>query len=210
MAITIKVDGMAGMKADIQALGPKARSALAFALNGTANDAQTKVKASLRGKFTLRRDTFVQNTIYRQPSVDFATKHELRAALRVNPARDFLAQHEEGGQKTARSGGMVAIPTKTLKPSTMTVVPKRLRPSGLRSDMRVRKITENGKTWLVRTKESGRGKGRKTSTEFLYQLKRSVPLRPRLSFIETATREIDRSWKRQAVLAINFAFETWR
>lgn len=207
MSITVKVTGTATVNQLIRELGPKARSALAYALNQTANDVQTKIQAGLRSRFTLRRDTFVQRTIYRQPGVDFATKDELRAGVRVHPTRDFLAQHEEGGQKAARDGGMVAIPLKAVQPSPLVVVPKRLRPSGMREDQRVSKVVLPTGTFLVRHTKS---KGKEGRSEFLYELKRSVPLRPRLGFIRTSEETINRVYQRQALLALDYALSNWR
>ena len=204
----IRVTGTVEVNKALRELGPKARSALAYALNQTANDVQGKIQAGLRSRFTLRRDTFVQRTIYRQPSVDFATKDELRAGVRVHPERNFLAQHEDGGQKTARDGGMVAIPLKAVQPSPALVVPTRLRPSGMRNDRRVSKVVLPTGTFLVRHTKGTKSKAARS--EFLYELKRSVPLRPRLGFLETSEKTVNRVYQRQALLALDYALSNWR
>jgi hypothetical protein len=175
-------------------IGRQAPFAMAKTLNATANAAQTAVRLGLTKKqaFTLRRPDFVLRTIYRQPGHDFATKANLRAAVRVHPERDFLAQHEEAGRKVPTSGRSVAIPLEAVKPSEGSVVPRRLRPSALRSNAQVRRITTPSGDYLVRNVR-GRGRGglRGWRTEFLYRLQPSVPLRGRLGFVRTASDTID-------------------
>ena len=206
----IKVTGTVEVNKAMRELGPKTRRALAFALNETANDVQQKIQAGLMSRFTLRRADFVKKTIYRQPTVDFADRngYELRAAVRVHPERNFLAQHEEGGQKTARSGGMVAIPLPAVQPSPSIVVPHSKRPSGMRNDKRVSKVVLPTGTFLVRHTKGSRSKAGRT--EFLYQLKRSVPLRPRLGFLDTAEKTVNRVYQRQAIMALDYALNNWR
>ena len=206
----IKVTGTVEVNKALRELGPKARRALSYALNQTANDVQFSIQAGLQARFTLRRPDFVKRTIYRQPSVDFADRqgNELRAAVRVNPERNFLAQHEEGGYKTARDGGMVAIPLPSVQPSPSTVVPKRLRPSGMKNDRRVSKVVLPQGTFLVRHTQGRSGMGARS--EFLYELKKSVPLRPRLGFLDTAEKSVNKTYQRNALLALDYALAYWR
>lgn len=208
MQITVK--GTVEVNKAMRELGPKSRRALAYALNETANDVQQKIQSGLMSRFTLRRADFVKKTIYRQPSVDFADRngYELRAAVRVNPERNFLAQHEEGGTKTARDGGMVAIPLPAVQPSPSIVVPRSKRPSGMRNDRRVSKVVLPSGTFLVRHVQGSRN--RTARTEFLYELKRSVPLRPRLGFLDTAEKTVNKVYQRQAIMALDFALANWR
>ena len=205
MQIQIKVTGSDALRAELQRIGRQAPYAMSLALNATANEAQTAIRGGLSA-FTLRRKTFVENTIYRQRGVDFATKTKLEATVRVNPARDFLAQHEDGGQKTARVGTHVAIPLPSVQPDRTAVVPRRLRPAALRTNGQVRKIVTPNGVFLVRNRP-GKGKGRLDGwrTEFLYELKRSVPLRPRLGFHVHAQKAIDASFQRHALNGIDRA-----
>lgn len=211
MKIGAEIRGMPDVRKALSEIGRQAPYALSVGLNAAANDAQRAIQDSLASRFTVRRAQFVRNTIFRQRGVDFATKANLRAVVRVNPERDFLVQHEEGGQKVAMSGTHVAIPLPTIKPTAATVVPKRLRPGALRGTGQIRKITTNSGTFLVRNRP-GRGKGQLTGwrTEFLYQLKRSVPLRPRLGFIDTASRTVDATLVRRVLEGIDRAMASAR
>lgn len=204
MQINLKVTGTDAVRAELQRIGRQAPFAMSLALNNTANEAQRAIKDSLSSRFTLRRKGFVENTIYRQKGVDFATKTHLQASIRVNPARNFLAQHEEGGSKTPMSGTNVAIPLAAVQPDRGTVIPKRLRPSGLRMNGQVRKVVTPNGTFLVRNRP-GKGRGQLDGwrTEFLYKLKRSVPIKPRLQFRDTATKAINDSFVRHALLGID-------
>ena len=189
--------------ADIKKQAPFAMS---LALNRTANAAQTEIRSGLSA-FTLRRKEFVERTIFRTRGVDFATKAKLQASVRVNPARDFLAQHEEGGQKAPVSGQHVAVPLPAVQEAAgQPVIPKRLRPSGLRLNGQVRKVVTPSGVFLVRNR-LGKGRGRLEGwrTEFLYSLKKSVPIRPRLRFHENAQKAIDNQFVVIALKAIDEA-----
>jgi hypothetical protein len=212
MKITINVQGSAEVRAMLTAIGRQAPFAMSQTLNHVANVAQQATKDSLAGRFTLRRADFVRNTIYRQRGVDWATKAKLQAVIRVNPARDFLAQHEEGAQKVPISGTNVAIPLPAVREAAGgAVIPKRLRPSGLRLSPQVRKVVTPHGTFLVRNRP-GKGKGRLDGwrTEFLYKLKRSVPVRPRLAMRATSEKAIDASFERLALVNIEQAIRTAR
>lgn len=205
MDIQIKVTGTNAVRDELRRIGRQAPFAMSVALNNTANDAQKAIRGGLSA-FTLRRKTFVENTIYRKPGQDFATKTKLVATVRVNPERDFLAQHEEGGDKRPRSGANVAIPLPAVQPDRSVVIPRRLRPSGLRTNGQVRKVVTPAGTFLVRNRP-GKGKGRLEGwrTEFLYLLKPVVRVRPRLSFHANATKAIDASFARHALAGIDRA-----
>lgn len=211
MHITLKTHGADKVTNLMRSIGKQAPFAMAKTLNDLANAAQSEVKSSLDGRFSLRRSEFVKNTIFRQRGTDFATKTKLQATIRTHPERNFLAQHEEGGRKTAVSGTNVAIPLPAVKPTEATVVPKRLRPSAMIRNGQVRKVKTANGIWLVRNRP-GKGKGRLDGwrTEFLYRLKRDVPLRPRLAMRETASKTIDSAFVRLALLNIENAVRTAR
>ena len=210
MSKPITITGHAEVSAALKAIGRQAPFAMSQTLNHVANEAQRAVKDSLSSRFTLRRKGFVENTIYRNAE-DKATKTKFQARVRVNPERNFLGQHEEGGRKTPQSGSNVAIPLPAVQPSPSTVIPKRLRPSGLRLNGQVRKVVTPNGTFLVRNRP-GKGKGRLEGwrTEFLYELKPSVALRPRLSMRDTSEKAIDASFVRIAMVNIDSAINTAR
>ena len=206
MNITIETKGLtgAGSVTDaMRAIGRQAPFAMVKTLNAVANEAQTSIRKGMN-QFTFRRRPFVEKTIYRDKATDFATKAHLSAIVRVNPGRDFLAQHEEGGHKTPRSGRSVAIPLPAVQEAAGNgVIPTRLRPSGLRTNGQVRKVVTPSGTYLVRNRP-GRGRGGLSGwrTEFLYKLKQSVPIRPRLNFHTNAAKAIDASFERIAMAQI--------
>jgi hypothetical protein len=196
--ITLEAKNVEPVQQALNTIAKSARFATAKALNRTANDVQTAIRDGLASAFQIRRAVFVQRTIYRDRATDFAGKAQLKAAVRVDPRRDFLAQHEEGGRKTPRAGRTVAIPLPAVQPDRALVVPRRLRPSQLKGD--VRRVTTPAGDFLVRNRP-GRGGGGRAGwrTEFLYRLKASVPLRPRLKFHETAQKTLDARWVPNAI-----------
>lgn len=211
MDLKVTVTGSDAVREELQRIGRQAPFAMSLALNHTANEAQRQIRTGLAG-FTLRRKDFVERTIYRNRSTDFSTKQKFSATVRIinkpdakGRIPDFLAQHEDGGQKTARSGSTVAIPMQAvLDAAGGPVIPKRLRPSGLRLNPQVRKVVTPSGVFLVRNR-LGKGKGRLDGwrTEFLYRLKPSVPIRPRLRFHQNAERAINESYERIALNAID-------
>lgn len=211
MRVTLQTSGSEAVRAELANIGRQAPFAMSLGLNAIANEAQQAIQGSLQGRFTLRRALFVQRTVYRDKRLDFATKTHLQAAVRINPERDFLAQHEEGGRKAPVSGRNLAIPLPAVQPVATAVIPRKLRPSAMRMDSQVRKVTTPAGTFLVRNRP-GRGRGGTTGwrTEFLYRLKPQVPLRPRLQFIATAERVINASWDRHLMAGIERALRTAR
>jgi hypothetical protein len=203
--ITLRVDGASGLRKALDDIGRKAPRAMALSLNRLADDVQAEVKKGLASRFTVRRSAFVQNTIFRKGD-DFATNTRLRAQVRVNPDRNFLAKFEEGGRKGPRSGTSVAIPLEAVKPTPMTVVQARMRPAALRMNQQVRKITTPAGTFLVKNRP-GRGKGQMTGwrTEFLYKLRPSVPIRPRLDMHSTALRVVSSRAKEVLMMGVDAA-----
>jgi hypothetical protein len=193
------------MLADLRTGAP---AAVALACNKLADTVQAEVRRSLSGSFTLRRQLFVERTIYRNKGTDFArwNQRPIQAVVRVNPERNFLAQHEEGGTKTAASGTNVAIPLQGVRPTATEVVPKRMRPAQLRTNTQVRKVVTPNGTFLVRNRPgTGKGKTLGWRTEFLYKLKRSVPLRPRLGMVDTFSRVVDRGAITEMMAALEVA-----
>jgi len=87
--VKVTITGDTAVKQYLREIGRQAPFALSTALNATANSVQKAVKQSLRDRFTLRQRTFVENTIYRDKSTDFASKTKFQAVVRVNPDRDF-------------------------------------------------------------------------------------------------------------------------
>lgn len=132
----IKVDGMVELNELVAQLPRKTLFAVSMGMNRTMDEAQDAIRKRAASKFTLRRKTFVEQTIWRRPGLwphgDFANKDNPHsAAVRVNPDRDFLAKFEEGGSKRPRGGGVggagdkdraLAVPVGA-RPSKGAVVP---------------------------------------------------------------------------------------
>ncbi len=197
------------------------------AINKTVDSAQAAIKTSLPSDFTLRQATFIQNTIYRQPGQDFATKANLVGSVRVNPARDFLAKFEDGGEKRSISGRSLAIPVMRLDAPNIIigrsdplnikrimssiqafggrVVTPRLR----KGQLRVKQI---GSAFLIKTargtfvvERTGPGAG---DTKLLYKFEGEVPIQPQLHFEDTAMAAALASFEQNFNDAIDYAMAT--
>ena len=190
--------------ADLRSGAP---GAVALACNKLADGVQAEVRKGLPSAFTLRRKPFIEQSIYRNKSTDFARYNQrpIQATVRINPERDYLAKHEDGGLKTPRSGQFVAIPLKPVRPVFSQVVRDKWRIGTLKTDPNVRKLTTPAGTFLVRDVK-GRGKAnRGARTDFLYVFRRSVPLKPRLRMLETFSRVVDKDAVPQMMRAIDAA-----
>jgi hypothetical protein len=163
-------------------VGPKARYAASLGINRTLNEAQDAIRAGITERFTLRRKDFILRTIYRKPGEDWATKDNLRGAVRVNPEQNFLAKFEEGGLKTPRSGRALAVPV-DVRRNKADIIPR---------NQSVRALLASGKAFihnnlvLQRTGSKARGFG----LTLLYIFKPSVHLNVPLKFVETGIKTI--------------------
>lgn len=205
----MKVEGAEEINALLAKLPANAKYGAALGMNRTMDEAQAKVKAGLSGKFTLRRKSFIENTIYRKPGQDFATKDKLEARIQVNPERDFLAKFEEGGDK-GPTRGRKALGVPVLggaRPTKGAVVPERMKlktlffgQQGLLSQASavfgakrkgVRKgllkasaannvAVLNGKVYRIE------GTKRNPKLKLLWVFKKAVRVRPVLKFADTA------------------------
>lgn len=190
----------------LQRVSDQAPFAISKAVNAVANHGQQAIRENIKSKFTLRRETFVLNTV-KIERADRATKTKLDATIRIDPTRDFLAKHEAGGIKTARDGRSIAIPTEHVRRNKSDIVPKAQRPRVLldsKSALKGRIFKTD--TGILRT--LGRGKARVTN--LLYALVRSVRITPRLGFVVTATKEIQSTWKGEMTSAFIEAERTAR
>lgn len=202
MTNPITVTGDDAVRKQLHEIGRQAPFALATALNGVANAAQKGIRENMADKFAFRRRNFVESTIYRNKSTDFATKTKLSATVRVHPERDFLAKHEEGGAKTPQSGNSIAIPSVAVRRNKADVIPRGQRPAALVGKKGVFRLGN------VIYQSSGRGKRKRRTA--LYLLRRSVRIAPRLEFVQTAVRTITAQWVPIAMSAIDKALQTAR
>ena len=208
---TMKLEGADEVNALLAKLPANARYGAALGMNRTMDEAQAEIRRGLSGKFTLRRKSFVENTIYRKPGEDWATKDKLEARVQVNADRDQLAKFEEGGDKRPRSGKALGVPViGGARPTKGAVVPEKFKlktlffsQQGLLSQARSiagakkrsgrnallkasakKYVSMNGKVFeIIGTKRAPRLK-------LLWVFRPSVRIAPKLRFAETGKRVI--------------------
>jgi len=227
IALDVDIQNLVPLASEIAGLRSQVPYAASVAINQTLDSAQAAIRQTLPGEFTLRRETFISQTIYIAPK-DRARKDNLVGTVRVNPARDFLAKFEVGGEKTGRAGHSLAIPI--LRTTDKTLIIKRGDPLSLRSVMsaidaghgllqrgqRGRKIgpTKRVKGTSVYLVKSAKGtfviQRTGESTRVLYAFERTVPIPGSLHFDETAMKAALASWETNAEAAIARAIATMR
>lgn len=163
-------------KAWVKQAGDQLPFAASVGLNRTADEIQVAIRQTLDNKFTLRRKTFIERTIYRKPGEDFASKTKLQARVRVNDERDVLSKFERGGEKRPRQGRALVIPI-DVKRNKSDIVPK---------SQSVRALLDSGKAFV----RNGRvwqevGRGRRKTLRLAYIFKDFVRLPASLGFAET-------------------------
>ncbi|MFN2316954.1 MAG: hypothetical protein ABR551_14220 [Gemmatimonadales bacterium] len=174
----------AEVEAALKAIPGKAHFGASMGLNRTANEIQDEIRGGLASRFTLRRADFVKKTIYRKPGEDFASKTNLKAAVRIHDDRNFLAKFEKGGRKTPISGKALAIPQGGVRRNKSDIVTK---------SQSVRSLIESGKAFVKGDavfQRTGRGKKRRPILAYLFR--RSVPIPASLGFEDVARRVADR------------------
>lgn len=175
----------------------QARYAAMQTVNDLANDFQRAEQEGVRQRFTLRQPRFILNTIKRERA-DWATRDNLRAAVRIDPQRDQLARHEEGGEKTSIQGKpYVAVPSPELRRTKRGLIPRRLYPSAFKPFVDLPSGITKGqqRSFIVPTDNGNRlliQRTGKRTTKARYLFVPSVTIPPRLEFEQTA-REVARS-----------------
>jgi hypothetical protein len=108
-SLDVTTDDKSGIAGYISGLRSQLPFATAVAINDTINQVQTAVQKTLSAEFTLRRESFIKQSVFIGPS-DRATKDRLAGTVRIDPSRNFLAKFEDGGQKTSVTGKSLPIP----------------------------------------------------------------------------------------------------
>jgi hypothetical protein len=155
-------------------------------LNNTAEDVQAEQQEHIARKFTLRRPTFILNTVKINRG-DFATKDNLRAIVRIDPDRDVLSKFEDEGRRRRCSlVHAIAIPIEA-KRSKNDIVANNMRPRALqltqiflqrRSKNRRRteaNLHDSEARWIRRDIPTS-GPWQRSSIHLLFKLKVTVPL----------------------------------
>lgn len=203
--IQIKVDSSEALTY-LQQVSQQAPFAISLALNKVGPHAQENIRNHARRTFTLRRETFVLNTI-KINREDRATKTRQSTIVRIDPERNFLAKFEDAGQKTARDGGSVAVPTEHVRRGKTDIIAKAQRPRALLDSKAAMggRIVKTDKVIVV-----FKGRGRMAITKILYVLRRVVPIRPRLRFQVMAIEAVQRTWRDEMTAAFIKAEQTAR
>jgi hypothetical protein len=206
-------------------LGSQMPFIAAKTLNITANKSQDAIQAALPSEFNIRRKTFIENTIYRGRA-DFATKDNLVAAVRVNPARDFLAKFEDGGEKHSIDGVSLAVPVQRMNVPNLII--GRGDPRAVKKVMAL--IAEQGGKQIGPFKRRGAKRAAQQSfflvhsrkgqtlvmqrdagtVRVLYAFEKSVPIKPQLHFEEIAMKRAVETFDESLTEAIEYAIATMR
>lgn len=149
-------------------LDKQVRFALAMALTTTAQDAQTAIRDSLQGTFTIRNR-------WTEPSNKFGVKvkpaKKDNLIAQVGTDADWLTLHEEGGIKTPQ-GHFIAIPTKNVRRSKKQIVQKGQRPRALMGKRDFLITTKAGRVVLFQ--RTGRGKASKIKAMYVMVPRSSI------------------------------------
>ncbi len=227
IALDVSVDDQSGIAGAISGLRSQLPYVAALGINDTINQVQAAIQKTLPAAFTLRRESFIKDTIYIAPS-DRATKDNLVGTVRVNPDRNFLAKFEDGGSKQSIVGKALAVPIMRLDDPSMIVgrgdplsvqrlmasiqtgggrlLTPRVRKGVLRVKVDPNKVflvkTANGTFILQRTGPN--------TTRVLYAFKKQVPIAPVLNFDEIALATATDRWQPNFERALEYAIATMR
>jgi hypothetical protein len=175
------------------------RFAIAKGLTDLAKAAQQEVIDTLPSRFTIRNTWYKPNTPLGF-KIKMATKENLQSE--VYSTASFLGLQEEGGTKRSISGHRIAIPTDQVRRNKKDIIPRSQRPAQI---SKLFPIKSKGRTFLVKRITRGTQKG---SLSFLYQLRTSTNIKPRLQFHETCQQIADRKGTSIMETAIQYALDT--
>lgn len=220
----------ASLAADISGVSDQLPYAMSRAANAVVNRAQQAIQGSLEDKFTLRRGTFIRNTIYRNPQTDFANKSQspIQATVRVDPSRDYLAKFETDTSKSAQSGGSLAVPI--VRESDKSMIIQRSSPLYIKTVMAL--IAGQGGKNVGPFRRGKRGRQLQQQSFFLlksrvgetlvmqrlgpgqarvlYAFRKSVPIKADLDFVEIAEEVVLNEWDAEASRALADAIATMK
>lgn len=166
--------------------------ASALALTRLANDARADVRGSLNQFFNIRRGWVAKGI-----QTEIASKRDwpMQQSV-VGTKNDFMARQELGGDKTGRSGKMLAMPTtKASERSDVTTPgkwPSRLLAKGGKRKYFVQKLKTGpnaGRSAVMRRTGNGA-----TPLQVLYILKSKVHVPAHWRFRDTVERTVQGKW----------------
>lgn len=175
-------------------------------INNTLLDAQQVEQERMLQTFIVRRPNFIKNSV---KMIQFAKKDTLTGVLGIadiggKPTADILSKFEDGGQKTSKTGGKVAIPTEVVVSNKSGLVTKAKRPRQLKNSFKIH--TKGGDDLIMQRK----GKGKRETIQVAYVLKQSVPIDSRLLFHRTAEQVINANMERHFANAYQRAIASSR
>lgn len=209
MEVTVDIRGVGEVGAFARALASdQIPFATSKAINWTALDFQRAERAHMEEIFTIRRKSFMRQSVKIKP---FATKTKLEAKVAIDSPggrSDIFAKFETDSIKGPFRGRSVAVPTDAVPRTGAGIIRKGWRPSQLFQNTsqhgQGRVFRQRGnvyvgaKNTLLIRKPGGRGtiflRQRGGDLVALYQLVPFVRISPDLEFIETAQKTVDRTW----------------
>ncbi|WAP69052.1 hypothetical protein [Jiella pelagia] len=175
--------------------------ASALALTMVAKDAQQKVRQSLPSTFTIRNGWVAKGI-----QVKAANKRQFPMQAEVGTKDDFMARQSEGGDKTGRNGGSVAVPVGA-RAQQSDITRKSKWPGAL---------LRRKKTFIIKP-HAGRSKGQRLvykrepqGLKLLYILQRKVNVKPVWRFKEQVERVAQRVYDKRFGEALAKALKTER
>lgn len=184
MSIAIDVLGGDEAAAMFAEAGRQAPFAQANTLTALAKRTHEVRRNSLGDEFTLRKATFVRSTIRRT----VALKTRLEATVYVDPEKNFLAKFEAGGPKEPQ-GEHIAVPLPDVQRTAKSgIIVKAMRPKALLDNPKAAKVRTPRGLFIVLERNAVKKKGLGRRTEYLYELKPRVVVRPQLGLERTAQR----------------------
>lgn len=187
-------------------IGRQAPFAQALTLTNLAKRTHEKKRAELDTIFTLRKAPFIKSTIRRT----VALKSRLEASVYIDPdpKKDFLAKFEDGGPKQPR-GTHIAVPLPDVKRSAKSgVIVAKMRPKALLENPKAKKIRTPNGVFIVLERNASKKQGLGRRTEFLYELRPRVMIRPELKLAATAYLVTEQEFEKFADAAIERALAT--
>jgi hypothetical protein len=104
--------------------------ATSLAVNTTAKDVQSAIRAEMQASFTIRRPWVLEGV--KIPKFSDKSEATPTAIVAIDPSRGFLVKFEPGGVKSASDPNVpIAIPSVNIRPSFAASVPGALYPRAL-------------------------------------------------------------------------------
>jgi hypothetical protein len=187
--------------------------ALAGAINASVKKAQAKQIAHMQGAFTIRRPTFLKQSV---KITQFAKKNTLSATLAIDSpgdSDDIFAKFEKRTIKKPTKGTNLAIPIvgSPIRRSERSIVKTIDKPRALLSG------SQKGKGARTAFLKPGEGnepgqifikRGAKGKPQLAYVLRPYVPLKPILTFEKIVTDEVERTFSSEFAKSFAHAIAT--